>query len=285
MPKSAATLPVPPSSLGSPNSGGGSKPEGQAGRVRKGQKGKEHPPGRRIRKDTSGNSAPGAAGGAEGEDEEMFEEAQEEVGAGAAASPPRRKANNEEKEEGIGKKKGQVAKTSGGMKRLLRDLLKSVLSLQQGQRSLASVVFDVVLLSAENPGVVGMAEQGRAYAQVEDKSAIGSPHLFIFGGLLKGVVSAGEKIGQSNLKELTQALTEYEDMEDEDRGELVVFAKLDRTYKADIKRVTLSLDRWQYRKSLLSALQQLGGTRKQGRAPRGAQERELEQWLAALTEQ
>ena len=53
-------------------------------------------------------------------------------------------------------------------------------------------------------------------------------------------------------------------------------------FNSDLKRLVLSVEGVRVRKQLLDALVQLGGRRKQGRAPKGAMERALEGWLERL---
>ena len=281
-----ATLPVPP-----PGSQQGSKGGGRASKKGADKAAESAPPAARRRKDTEGNTAEapsrteiGSAIASPAEGASAAAEASEGEQQPPKGNAPGRRQRSQEEKEAISKKKGQALKLNNGVKQLLKDILKSVLSVQQAQRSLDSVVFDVILVEETNPAAIGMAEQGRAYAAVQDKSNIGSPHLFVFGGLLQAVVGAGEKIGQANLLALTKALEEYGLAEQEEKGEMILFAKMERTFKPNIKRVILSIERAPFRRFLINALQQLGGERRQGRAPRGAQERGLEQWLAALVE-
>ena len=59
----------------------------------------------------------------------------------------------------------------------------------------------------------------------------------------------------------------------------VRFCRLDKTYKADVKRVTLNIVSLEKRLLVLEALSQTESERKYGRAPPTAMERELQAFL------
>ena len=62
----------------------------------------------------------------------------------------------------------------------------------------------------------------------------------------------------------------------------VRFCRLDKTYKADIKRITLNIVSPEKRFLVLEALSQTESERKCGRAPPTAVERELQAFLEGL---
>ena len=71
-------------------------------------------------------------------------------------------------------------------------------------------------------------------------------------------------------------------MEIEAKADQVLYCRLERMYVPELSRVVFSAERSGIRKFAVSAMVQIGAVRKQGRAPRGALERELEDWLASL---
>ena len=60
------------------------------------------------------------------------------------------------------------------------------------------------------------------------------------------------------------------------------FCRLDKTYKADVKRITLNIVSQEKRLLVLEALSQTEAERKYGRAPPTATERELQTFLEEL---
>lgn len=184
------------------------------------------------------------------------------------------------------RRRAQLGKINPGLKQLMTALLKSQLSVQQQQRSMSSVLFDTLLVSADLSLIAAMQEQGRAYSEAtaSGQRDLGPPHIYIYGGLLQALVQEGEKIGALNHATLVEHLKKYEDQPILEKAELVQWCRLDRTYRSDVKRITLSIERLgPARQALLAGLRQVGADLRQGRAPRGALERDLEQWLAALT--
>ena len=83
---------------------------------------------------------------------------------------------------------------------------------------------------------------------------------------------------------LDEFCKKYQDMSVEEKSDLVLMCRVERTYKSETSRLVFSIERSGARQFVLSSLVQLGAIRKQGRAPKGALERELEEWLGTLTE-
>ena len=187
------------------------------------------------------------------------------------------------------KRRAQLAKLSPGLRALLSAMLKSSLSLQQRQRSLEGVIFDVVVVKTETKFVDMMQEQGRAFAHKveenrgkDEREEVGPPHLFVFAALLAGLLEDEAKIGQANKDLIESYQSKFEIMDLQEGADQILYCRLERCYKQEFKKVVLSIERSGVRSAVLSALTQLGGSRKQGRAPRGAQERDLEVWLQSL---
>ena len=71
-------------------------------------------------------------------------------------------------------------------------------------------------------------------------------------------------------------------MSNEDKGEAFLFCRLDRTYSADTKRITLSVRDSEWRTTINKAMEEAGWKRKYGRAPASFMEREMQQWVEEL---
>lgn len=69
---------------------------------------------------------------------------------------------------------------------------------------------------------------------------------------------------------------------DRDRAELVRVARIEKCYKADMSRILLCCPSLATRRVIIDSLVQAGAVWKQGRPPKGAMERALEDWLAEL---
>ena len=58
--------------------------------------------------------------------------------------------------------------------------------------------------------------------------------------------------------------------------------RMDKTYQTSLKRITISIPDKNIRSAILNSLEQLGGERKSGRAPKGNMERELQTFIDAM---
>ena len=79
-----------------------------------------------------------------------------------------------------------------------------------------------------------------------------------------------------------KAAKEWESMDTVDRLELVKVAKLEKCYQQTSSRVVLCFPNHPQRKEIINGMVQAGGSWKQGRPPKGAMERALEDWLGEL---
>jgi hypothetical protein len=99
--------------------------------------------------------------------------------------------------------------TNAENRRLFVVLMKSMLSLMQGQRDQAGVLFDTYVMKANGDEAKAMAEQGKAYAErVTGKRDhyLGPPHTYIFGGLVTTLAARGENIGMKSAKEIKELI-------------------------------------------------------------------------------
>lgn len=191
-------------------------------------------------------------------DVEAGEDARE--GAGGAAR----------KKSGRKGKKGELA--GGGD--LTQIMLKSLLSLYQGQRMLQSAVTDVFLLTSECPEVAAMSMQGQSYAEaVKGKKdhGLGPAFLYVFGGLLEALLGRGEAVGLKNASVLSTLKAEWVQLEVEARADLIRVCTISRCYDPQLRKLVMV---WgdgagapEAKKAVYGALAQVGAERRQGRAP------------------
>ena len=228
-------------------------------------------------------------------------------GAEAAAEEPEAQAGEPEAEGevggkgrkkgggGGGKKKGQAvakrkAKEGTVPSSLMTLLMKAVLSSMQGNRMLSGVLLEVVVLKSEAKPVAHMLQQGRNYAAKTKEAGrghgLGPPHVYIASGLLKGLMEEQSAIGKKNHDLIVKFSEQFEGEGIEGQCDMVKICRADQTYQGDMHKITLhfAAEQQEALRAILSALQQLDGQRKLGRAPKGPMERELEEWLRSWQE-
>ena len=196
---------------------------------------------------------------------------------------PKKRAEDK-KQRALGMKK------SGGHSGPLYVLLiKALLQAHQRTRDLAGAVFETVSLDTSSSVVLEMQSQTSRYAKIVKSRGkghgLGPPYFYAFGGLLQALIKKKAEIGASNATVLEKYFGILEAATTEaEKHELIQFCRLDRMYAADHKRLTFAARTSDLRGALGSSLTQLGAERRFGRAPPSFMERELQQWLEALTE-
>ena len=191
---------------------------------------------------------------------------------------------------GGARKNKQISKHMQSNKELYTVILKSILQLQQGHRTICAAIFDVFILPTTSDEVVAALAEGKLYNELahsdkaEEKALTTvPPHLYIFSSILKALLARGPSIGAKNHAELTSFENKFEAEELADRLEQVRVCRVDRTFRSDQKKLTLHVEHSSCRAALLLALKQTeGAMHKQGRAPAGGMERELQHWLASF---
>ena len=116
----------------------------------------------------------------------------------------------------------------------------------------------------------------------EEKEELGPPHVYVFGGLLLGLAKKGDLVGGKNKDKIQQAAKHWEEASNIERCELVKIAKIEKCYKQEHARVVLCFAGHPARKEIIDGLVQTGAIWKQGRPPKGAMERSLENSLEEL---
>jgi hypothetical protein len=96
------------------------------------------------------------------------------------------------------------------------------------------------------------------------------------------MVAKGPSIGQNNFDVLKAHLEDLDTMSTEEKCEVCRFCRVDRMWKQDLKRITMSILSPKVREAILDGLKQLGAERKSGRAPAGNMERQLQGFLEKL---
>ena len=95
----------------------------------------------------------------------------------------------------------------------------------------------------------------------------------------------GVAIGAQTLGDLTSLVNTYKEQSWQDKAQMVQFCKLEKMYAADQKRIVMAVERAEMGAQILAALKQLGREQKFGRAPPGAMEWELQEWVEELLRQ
>lgn len=168
--------------------------------------------------------------------------------------------------------------------KVLKLMIKSLLRNMQDIRDLQSCVVDVFLGEDSSVEFLRMKEQTKHYSELdqEAKNKNGPPHLLAFVGLLEGLISRGDAVGQANAVAIKRYHEQVQAMEWEELAEQVRMCRAMKTFKEGQKKLLLEVSRTPIRKELLLALRQVNFNHKQGRPPPTFMERELAEWLQYL---
>ena len=164
---------------------------------------------------------------------------------------------------------------------------KSVLSLSQRVRELEGAQLDTFVIAADSKVATRVTSAGAKYAHaVRAEGAqheYGPPHPWKFEALMAALVEDYDKstVGEKIHGELASALTPYEELDTEDRCDIVRTLKLEKMYEKSKKRLVVCVDNSNatIRKPLIAALVTTGAQRKVGKAPPGAMERAMQSHL------
>ena len=102
--------------------------------------------------------------------------------------------------------------------------------------------------------------------------------------LLVALSAHGESIGTATAQVIKEHITEYDDADLVEKGEMIRFCRLSKLYDQSKRRFTMCWGPGQeaVRRAVLKAMVEKGWERKQGRAPPSFMERELQAWLEVL---
>lgn len=220
---------------------------------------------------------------------------------GAVVKLLRRKKQDEKQEDDNkeSENKGKDKNSSGGKKltkaqaenkQLWSTIIKAILGLQQEQRSINSVILYTLIVDSSNPEVCKMIEQGKAYGQLcqeQPRHQQGPPHLFVFAGLLVGLQERKESIGIKNLNIISSMIEKWQGWDLDDKADSIRLCRQAKCWDPKNRKIFLAYGNGfteEEQRGVVNALTQCGAILKHGRAPTGALERELSQWLSAFTD-
>eukprot|EP00959_Pyramimonas_sp_CCMP1952_P337398 7065430-Pyramimonas_sp.AAC.2 len=215
------------------------------------------------------------------------------AGAAAAATPQPKQRRLEEDQGGeertrnIEQCRREMPK---GQRRLITLMTKQLLRLSQQNREIMGCVFDTFLIPANSNIILRAQEQTSRYAEAVkvkgQADKLGPPHIWAMAGVLAALKEKGDTVGVKTAQDLMNSMNEMEAWTVDQKCELIMFCKIDKTYQKDTKRLTVCFRNIQFRQIILSALSQVPDTRrKHGKAPPTFMERELQAWVEGLLEE
>ena len=168
-------------------------------------------------------------------------------------------------------------------KSLNKIMLKAILKTHQTMRDLSSTVWDTLLIKASSPEADIMQKQTQIYAEKVRQEGRGHtrgpPFVWAYLGLVKSLQQRGNAVGARTAQGMATHWARLEPLSPMQICDEVRCCRLDKTYKADIKRVTLNIVSPEKRLLVLEALSQTEAEITYGRAPPTAMERELQTFL------
>ena len=198
----------------------------------------------------------------------------------AGDSPARTKQKSDKKRE-----LGESNKSDKGLNEILELLTKQTLSNSHKLRDLNSIMIDVFLIPADMPEILSMQEQGSyhsAKAKGNPAHELGPPHVYIAIGMITALArrQPAEIGGQENSTTLTEMSKWMGEVAWEEVNELFRYCKESKVVDSKTRRIEICCTKTEPRMAVLAALRSIGAKQKRGRAPLGAMERELQQWLS-----
>jgi hypothetical protein len=216
-----------------------------------------------------------------GTEENKDKEDKETASASAAGAAP---APAEEKPETAKKRvkplRGKHFGFTEDQMQLMGLIMKMVMQLMQGSRDAASAIFDTFLAPSQDVLIQAMAVQGRRYAKAVESPGHGlsSPHLYVFGALLKAIADLKLEAKDQTLYD------QYESFTVEQRAMTIRLCKQAKTYDAETRKMVLAFGSGnvaqEYKERVLQVLiARENWSYKVGRAPPSHMEREMSKFL------
>jgi len=191
------------------------------------------------------------------------------------------KDKKQAKKEAINRKKKE-ADFRPGQEKAISSLMKQTLKNSQLLRMLMGVVLEVFMVKTESQEAINMRKQTVAYSKLlETKDDLGPPNIYAFAGLIDSLVSRADEMNKETADDLANFKRFYDKADKEQRADLVRHCQLERVYRADLKKIVFAV-RHNIQEAVAKALTTLGAERKQGRAPAGYLERDLQEWVEAI---
>ncbi|CAK0858501.1 unnamed protein product [Prorocentrum cordatum] len=210
------------------------------------------------------------------------------VGSGDAEMPferNQRQRKDGDDEENM-KKTYQAAKQQlpTHTKKPMTLIVKQLLRCAQQNRDMSSAIFDTWVFKSESPLILRIQEQTAARGKVTKEKGkdhdLGPPQIYAMGGLLAAVKEL--QLEDPPKTQVTKMFADYDNYDNEQKSELVLFCDVDRMYEKEKKRLTLAVREPQFRGHLMQASKTTSAKRKYGRAPAKHMERELQEWVGQL---
>ena len=162
-------------------------------------------------------------------------------------------------------------------------MMKIVVQLMQGSRDASAAIFDTFLAPSQDVLIQAMAVQGRRYAKAVENPGHGlsSPHLYVFGALLKA-------IAELKLDPKDQTLyDQYESYSIEQRALTIRLCKQAKTYDAETRKLALAFGSGsaaqEFKERVLQVMiDRANWSYKVGRAPPTHMEREMSKFLESM---
>ena len=156
-------------------------------------------------------------------------------------------------------------------KSLNKLMLKAILKMHQTTRELTSTLWDTLLVKASSPEADNMQKQTQTYAEKVRHEGRGHtrapPSVWAYLGLVKSRQQRGTTVGARTAQGIASYWAQLKPLSPAQICDEVRFCRLDKTYKADVKRITINIVSQEKRLLVLEALSQTEAERKYGRAP------------------
>ena len=166
---------------------------------------------------------------------------------------------------------------------LVNMLMKLSLKGAQSLRDLGGAVFDTFTGSTTLAEAASMSQQTTVYAKKTKEAGrghkFGPPNIWAAGGLIHSLMKRGAAVGAAYADQIKAIWEAWEKMDIPEKCEVIQFCRLDKMYRADSKRITLAIRNAEWRVTINKAMENVGWTRKYGRAPASFMERDVQQWL------
>ena len=176
------------------------------------------------------------------------------------------------------KEQGKDKSTEGIIKLMAKMQLQHAQMLREQQ----GVLFDVVFMDTESDVIKEMQEKGASYSeQTQGKRGhnMGPPHLHIFDSMMGALIKKKDEIGAQNYTEIKKYVDFCEGADQDMILRQVKQCRVAKCFEHSKKKIFMAIENTGCRYQVLDALKQLGGEQKHGRAPPGAMEVALQDFL------
>ena len=212
------------------------------------------------------------------DDKDKKEEASASSARTAAATAP--EAKSAEAKKRVKPLRGKHFGFTEDQMQLMGLIMKMVMQLMQGSRDTAGAVFDTFLAPSQDDLIQAMAIQGRRYAKTVENPGHGlsSPHLYVFGALLKAIADLQLDPRDKELYD------RYEGFSVEQRALTIRLCKQAKTYDSEVRKMVMAFGSGGVaqefkERELQVMISRANWSCKVGRAPPSHMEREMSKFL------